>query len=91
MEDFCDVTLVGEDHTSIEAHKVTLAASSSFFHVILKKIHHPHPLTYLKGIKAFHLSNVMDFMYHGEVSISEEYLNEFLLVAEDLQLKGVQE
>ena len=88
-EDFCDVTLMGEGHTQVEAHKVILAASSSFFHELLKKSQHPHPLLYLKGIKGYHLSTVVDFMYHGEVSIGQEDLNDFLVVAEELQLKGL--
>ena len=88
-EDFCDVTLVGEDHTKIEAHKVILAGSSNFFRELLKRSQHPHPLLYLKGIKGCHLSAVVDFMYQGEVSIDQEDLNDFLLVAEELQLKGL--
>ena len=88
-EDFCDVTLMGEGHTLVKAHKVILAASSSFFHDILKKSQHPYPLLYLKGIKGCHLSTVVDFMYHGEVSIGQEDLNDFLVVAEELQLKGL--
>ena len=88
-EDFCDVTLMGEGHTQVEAHKVILAASSSFFHELLKKSQHPHPLLYLKGIKGCQLSAVVDFMYHGEVSIGQGDLSDFLLVAEELQLKGV--
>ena len=88
-EDFCDVTLVGEGYKKIEAHKVVLAASSKTFLELLKHSHHSHPLLYMKGIKDFQLSAVVDFMYHGEVSIAQEYLNDFLLVAQELQLKGL--
>ena len=35
-EDFCDVTLAGENCYKIEAHKVILAASSTFVHEMLK-------------------------------------------------------
>ena len=87
--DFCDVTLVGEGNLKIEAHKVILSASSSFFLGILKKNPHPHPLIYLRGIKHDHLSAVVDFMYHGEANVVQEDLDDFLRVAEDLQLKGL--
>ena len=88
-EDFCDVTLVGEGNLRIEAHKVILAASSTKFWELLKQSHHPHPLLYMRGIKDDHLTAVIDFMYHGEVNINQEDLNDFLLVAEDLKLKGL--
>ena len=88
-EDFCNVTLVGEDYKKIEAHKVVLAGSSNKLLELLQQSQHPHPLLYMKGIKGSHLSAVVDFMYHGEVSIAQDDLNDFLLVAEDLQLKGL--
>ena len=88
-EDFCDVTLLGEDYQKIEAHKVILAVSSTKFQELIKQSQHPHPLLYMKGIKGSHLSAVVDFMYHGEVSIAQEDLNDFLSLAEELQLKGL--
>ena len=90
-KEFCDVTLVSEDYTKIEAHKVILAASSSFFRGLLNQSKHPHPLLYLRGVKGCHLSSVLDFMYLGEVEISQEELNNFLKVAEELELKGLTE
>lgn len=89
-KDFCDVTLAGESNTKILAHKVVLAASSNLFRDILKENPHPHPLLYMKGIKGVQLTSVVDFMYHGEVSIYQEDLNDFLMVAKELQLKGLQ-
>ena len=88
-EDFCNVTLAGEGHQKIEAHKVVLAASSTIFHEILKQNQHPHPLLYMRGIKCDLLASLVDFMYHGEVSVYQEDLNDFLAVAEELQLKGL--
>ena len=88
--DFCDVTLAGEGNEKILTHKVILAASSTFFHEILRENQHPHPLLYMKGIKGVHLASVVDFMYNGEVNIFQEDLNDFLSVAEELKLKGLQ-
>ena len=88
-EDFCNVTLAGEGHQKIEAHKVVLAASSNFFHEILKQNQHPHPLLYMRGIKSSQLASVVDFMYYGEVSVYQEDLDAFLAVAEELQIKGL--
>ena len=41
---FTDVTLACEDGQQVEAHKVILAASSSFFQKLLERNNHPHPL-----------------------------------------------
>ena len=87
-KDFSDVTLACADG-QIEAHKVILAASSTFFKRILKKNPHKHPLIYLKGIKLSEVEGVLNFIYHGEVSVDEAELNSFLQVAEELEVKGL--
>ena len=56
-EDFSDVTLACEDGTQVKTHKVILASSSPFFMEILKMNKHPHPLIYMRGLKA----NTFDF------------------------------
>ena len=87
--DFCDITLVSEDNIKIEAHKVILAASSNLFRDILGHNSHPNPLIYMRGIKDDHLAAAVDFIYHGQTSINEENINDFLQVAGELQLKGL--
>ena len=88
-EDFSDVTLTCDGDNRIEAHKVILAASSSFFGRLLKQNKHPHPLVYMRGMNNNQLSEVVDFIYHGEVNIYEENIEDFLTLAEELQLKGL--
>ena len=46
-------------HTQVEAHKVILAASGPFFHAILKKNKHPHPLVFMRGVKLEGLVNLV--------------------------------
>jgi len=87
-KEFFDVTLACDD-SQVQAHKVILSACSPFFRSILKKNPHQHPLLYLKGVKYEELVLVLNFMYHGEVSIVQEDVNSFLAVAEDLQVKGL--
>ena len=62
-QDFADVTLVCEDGIHIETHKLILASSSPFFMEILKKNKHPHPMIYMRGIKADELVVMIDFLY----------------------------
>ena len=77
-KDFTDVTLACDDNHLVEAHKVILATSSYFFKKILKETSHPHPLIYLRGVKGRCLDSVLEFIYHGEVNIEKEDLEEFL-------------
>ena len=88
-QDFSDVTLAGESNFKIEAHRVILAASSKLLRKLLQENQHPHPLLYMRGIKEKHLSAMVDFMYHGQAKIHQDDLNEFLIAAKDLELKGL--
>ena len=87
--DLVDVTLACGVKMQLQAHKFVLSASSPFFKEILRNNKHPHPLIYLKGIKAGALESVIDFIYRGEVNIYQEDLNDFLAAAEELELKGL--
>ena len=88
-KEFADVTLASEDGQEIEAHKVILAASSPFFQDLLRRNKHPHPLIYMRGIKSENLLAIVDFLYNGEASVYQENLDSFLLIAEELKLKGL--
>merc|ERR1719342_220038 len=87
--DFCDVTLVSDDQKQISAHKVVLSSSSEYFKNILKQNKHDHPLICLTDINYDDLTNVIDYIYQGEVQIFQEYLDRFLLVAQRLKLDGL--
>ena len=43
----------------------------------------------MRGIKSKDIVAILDFIYHGEANIYQEDLNEFLALAEELQLKGL--
>ena len=87
--DFSDVTLVCEEDTQVEAHRIILTACSSFFHRVLKRNKHSHPMIYMRGFKAKDLNAIVDFIYHGEANVFQDDLDRFLALAEDLQLKGL--
>ena len=88
--DFTDMTLVCDDYQEIEGHKVILSTSSIFFDKIFRKSKHPHPLIYLRGVKSRDMMSILDFMYHGEVSIPQEDLEEFMHTARELNIKGLE-
>ena len=85
----CDVTLVCDKSVQLKAHKVILSACSPFFREIIQHNPHPHPLIYLKGVTGTDLTFMLDYMYYGEVSIENENLQNFLMVAQDLCIKGL--
>ena len=89
--DFGDVTLACEDGQQVEAHKVILAASSPFFRRLLIRNKHSHPLVYMRGINYVDLLSILDFLYYGEANIYQENLDNFLKIAEEIQLKGLTE
>ena len=86
---FSDVTLVCQDDKHIEAHRVILSACSPFFSSLLKRNKHSHPMIYMRGLKSKNLVAIVDFIYHGEANIYQEDLDDFLALAEELQLKGL--
>ena len=88
-QDFSDVTLTCDGNQQIQAHKVILAASSSFFRRVLKHNKNLHPLLYMRGLNTSQLSDVVDFIYQGEVNIFQEDLDSFLALAEELELRGL--
>ena len=88
--EFHDVTLACEDQ-QVRAHKVVLAASSPKLRSILLGNPHSHPLIYLSGVQFSVLENIIRFIYHGVVDISQDQVNIFLSVAQDLQVKGLTE
>ena len=87
-KDFFDVSLVCEDE-QIEAHKTILSACSVFFKKLFKRHQHHHPLVYLKGVKFVELTQLLQFVYQGEVNVAREDLSSFLEAAEELKIHGL--
>ena len=85
---FADVTLACEDG-QVEAARVVLAAASPFFLSLLRRHRHPHPLLYMRGVKAVELEHILEFMHTGEVTVAQELLPSFLATAADLQVRGL--
>ena len=84
-----DVTLVGDDHKQISAHKLVLSACSEYFKDIFKNNKHSNPLLCLDGINNQDLNNILDYIYNGEVQIYQDDLERFLNIAQRLKLQGL--
>nr|ABJ17042.1 IP14843p [Drosophila melanogaster] len=86
-ETLVDCTLAAEGKF-LKAHKVVLSACSPYFATLLQEQYDKHPIFILKDVKYQELRAMMDYMYRGEVNISQDQLAALLKAAESLQIKG---
>ena len=66
-------------------------SNDSYFQVLSNLTQWQHPVIILKDVKYEDLSGIIEFIYHGEVSIDQECLPGFLQAAESLRIKGLTE
>lgn len=85
-----DVTLCCEGKR-LRAHKIILSVCSTYFRETFMENPCKHPVVIFKNVKFDDLGNIVEFMYKGEVSISQDSLSSFLHVAEMLQVRGLSE
>merc|ERR1712150_63612 len=92
---FLDVSIAAFTNTgetkSIRAHQVIVSAYSSvFMQMLLQNPSKSDPIIYLKDVTFEELTKSLDFMYQGEVNLLQSQLDSFLMVANTLQIKGLQ-
>ncbi len=85
-----DITLSTEDGKNFEAHRVLLAARSTYFSSVVPRLK-AEPVIFLKGVKGAHLDKILKFIYGSSVSVSKHQLKPILEVAKSLQVKGLQD
>ena len=90
-QDFTDVTLACDDGQLVKAHKVILAAASSFFKTILSQAPHPNPLVHIQGVKVHHLKLMLEFIYLGRAGVESEDLEDFFETTRRLKIEGMEE
>jgi len=88
--DYTDVTLITEDMQVFKSHRIVLSSSSDFFKEILGKMKSFQGQTlYLKEIQGDILGLLLNFIYLGAVTVSQESIRHFLSTAVDLKIKGI--
>lgn len=87
-ESLVDVTLACEGR-SLKAHKVVLSASSPYFQELFMDNPCSHPIVIMRDIKYCDLKAVVDFMYRGEINVSQDQISALLKVADTLKVRGL--
>ena len=87
--EFSDVTLICEDKEQFKANKVVLSACSPLFDHIISGIVHDNPVIFLSGVKAKDLDLILQFMYFGEVTVSQTRMDEFFQTAKILEVNEI--
>uniref|UniRef100_A0A182PEL8 BTB domain-containing protein n=1 Tax=Anopheles epiroticus TaxID=199890 RepID=A0A182PEL8_9DIPT len=86
---FVDVTLACEGH-QVHCHRLVLAACSTYFENLLGENPCKHPIIILpRDIKLWAIQALVDFMYKGEVNVSQAGLPDLMKCAEILKIRGL--
>ena len=85
-DNFANVTLKGEDKESFEAHKLVLGASSPVLKELLIDVKETNIVLLLSGYKNQVISDLMQFIYFGEVYVKCEKILDFLDILRQLEI-----
>ena len=88
--DSADVTIVCEDKNKFKAHKFVLNACSPVFQSIISDLpKEEKSVIFLRGILSHEMESILKFMYLGQATLYQDRMNEFLNVAESLEIKEI--
>lgn len=89
-ERLVDVTLSCCDG-QLQAHKLVLAASSPYFSSLFEKLANPfhYPVIIIKDMRMADLKLIIDFMYRGQITTTQDRLLSLIKSAESLQINGL--
>lgn len=89
VESYVDCTIVVDDHVQFKAHRVVLAANSPYFQSILQDMPMDHCSIIFPGVKAFEMRALLEYMYTGEVNVTQSQIPKIMRIAEELEVKGL--
>lgn len=88
-ECYVDCTIYVEGNEQFKAHRVVLAASSPYFQSILQDVPMDHCSILVPGVQPFEMKALIEYMYTGEVNVSETQIPRIIKIAEQLEVKGL--
>lgn len=89
IETYVDCTIVVDDQVQFKAHRVVLAANSPYFQSILQDMPMDHCSIIFPGVKAFEMRALLEYMYTGEVNVTQSQIPKIMRIAEELEVKGL--
>lgn len=90
QEQFTDVVVTAEGR-HVKCHKMVLSACSSYFEQLFMNFNEPHQIVILKDTSFTDIVAIIEFMYKGEINVSQDKLSSLLKTAENLKVKGLAE
>lgn len=86
-----DVILSLDDGQILKAHKIILSAFSPYFRSVLTRINLPYqyPVVIIKDVQYDDLKSLLEFIYRGQVTVSNERLPSVLKCAKQLKIRGL--
>ena len=79
-----------QDFHLIPAHKIILTAISGYFGKLFRlQVNSKETLICLQSVNYLELTQIIKYIYHGEVEVPEDNLDKFLGLAERFNLKGL--
>ena len=86
---FTDVTLACNDDKQVDAHRIILSSQSSFFRRILKVNDRRDILIYLPSVSSCELEIILEFVYSGQMEISEQDVDKFIMFGKMFEIKSL--
>ncbi|XP_029342768.1 kelch-like protein 3 [Acyrthosiphon pisum] len=91
-EVFCDIKLETDDGGSIFGHKVVLASASPYFHGVFTNFkENNQDIFVIKNLDSTALQLLVEFIYSGQVTVTDKNVQDLLSASNILQLQDVKE
>ena len=82
-----DVTLLSHDLTPFNAHRIILSCCSGFFKTLFQSQFSAANMTvFVKDLYQAELQSILEFIYFGETTVSEEESERFILACKELEI-----
>ena len=75
---FADVTLVTNDQTLFQAHKMVLSSCSPFLKSVLQDNSSPQPTLYFSDISKDDMQCILQYMYYGKTKLKGDNIDRVL-------------
>ncbi|MCL4123914.1 UNVERIFIED_CONTAM: hypothetical protein GTU68_037048, partial [Idotea baltica] len=87
-ERYCDATIACQGKY-FPVHRIILSTCSEYFDEIFERMQCPHPYVVFKDIEPREMELLLNYMYQGEVNVTQEMLPSLIKAAEALKIKGL--